>query len=282
MIPSLSSPEAVRDWLRAQAGDPLFDGLRVTDTGAVAGRFLRCEVTTAAQPVVGADHRRAVATHALARIHAPSGGLLAPWNLFALAARADELVQLDRRCRMVHVLNHFTAPGPARPLLLNVHARLIDAVAADHGRVFRAALAALSISPARITIVLPPLAAADVDRQAQAIAAYRRHGFAVGLCADSPATALALLARVPVDLARIDARRITDPGWLASVEAMRRRGIAVLAARIEREAQRQQAIAAGAALLQGWLIGEPQLNSSLRADAGLAATGAALRRALAA
>lgn len=250
---------AIRHYIDTLARDPLRDDLRVTPSGRVVGRFLRCEIDSAFQPIaqLGDAAPRFTAFHALARVHADSGAELSPWNLFSRAATDDELVLLDRRCRVVHTLNFFSTAAPDAELLLNVHPRLLSAVATDHGHAFRRVLDSLEIPAARVVIVLPALPADHLDLISHVLASYRLHGFRVAVTLTAPALLDALFARLRADLVRVDAHLLARSGWQAAIAAARNAGSEVLATRVEDEAQRRLAQVAGATHWQGWLLARP-------------------------
>ena len=68
-----------------------------------------------------------------------------------MAADDASLVSLDRLSRLVHAINYFAADGD-RKLVLNVHNRLLAAVADDHGAAFRRALQSLGLPLDRFVI----------------------------------------------------------------------------------------------------------------------------------
>lgn len=250
---------AVRTYLASIARDPLREDLRVTDSGRVVGRFRRCEIDSAFQavlPIGGEVGSEPTAFQALARVHGESGGELSPWNLFAQAASDDDLVVLDRRCRVVHTLNYFSA-ARAAVLLLNVHERLLTAVELDHGRTFQRVLASLGITQRNVAIVLPPLTEASLDRQAEVVASYRLNGFRVAATADSAALLQVLSTRIPVDIVRVDARHLNQRGWRDVLPALAAGGAEIHATRIDDEAKLTDARAAGATHGQGWLLATP-------------------------
>ena len=116
---------AVRAYIRNLARDPLRDDLRITAEGRVVGRFLRSEIDSAFQPIArlgpSTDEPTVVAVQALVRARGETGVDLLPSGLFSLAPNDDDLVALDRRCRVVHTLNFFAADTGETDLLLSVH-----------------------------------------------------------------------------------------------------------------------------------------------------------------
>lgn len=248
-------------YLESLARDPLRDDLRLVDARHVVGRFLRCEIDSAFQPIARLGDEGGepefTASQALARVHAEGGGELSPWSLFALAASDDDLVLLDRRCRVVHTLNFFASETSDRRLLLNVHERLLSAVAVDHGRAFRRVLDGLGIASDRVVITLPRLVESEINRQCNALASYRINGFRVAVTVDEPAQLRSLLARIRVDAVRIESRHLAHPGWRDTIAAATAAGAEVHATRVEDEALRLQALALGATHWQGWHLAQP-------------------------
>lgn len=258
---------AIRAYIAALARDPLGEDLKVTEDGRVIGRFLRAQIASTFQPI--APIRGALAdlsaVQALARVHGEGGAELSPWNLFAQAASGDELVLLDRRCRIVHTLNFFALDALAEiesiDLLLNVHARLLSVVTTDHGRAFRRALDSLAVPARRFVIVLPTVEPTTLDLQCQVLASYRLNGFRVAASADRPDLAQALFARQPADVLRVQARDVRDDdAWRAAFKAARDAGAQVHVTRVEREPERQRAERLGATHWQGWLLAPAAAN----------------------
>jgi EAL domain-containing protein (putative c-di-GMP-specific phosphodiesterase class I) len=251
----------VQTYIDSLRGDTERDDLRVTKEGRVLGRFVRCEIESAFQPIARLEREgggRMTAVQALARVHADNGGTaLSPWNMFTLAANDDDLVLLDRRCRVVHTLNFFAADPSGIDLLLNVHERLLAAVATEHGRAYRRVLDGLSIPPSRVVIVLPTLSAASLDLQCQVLASYRLNGFRVAVCVKEPQLLQQLTARIPADIVRIDAAQLVVPGWRAAIDSARSHGAEAHVTSVETEQGRQDALAANATHWQGWLLARP-------------------------
>lgn len=251
----------LHSYLANLATEPLRDDLRLVDARHVVGRFLRCEIDSVFQPIARLGDAGAqpefTASQALARVHAEGGGELSPWRLFALAASDDDLVLLDRRCRVVHTLNFFASETGDRRLLLSVHERLLSAVAVDHGRAFRRVLDGLGIASDRVVITLPRRAEPEINRQCNALASYRLNGFRVAVTVDEPAQLRSLLARIRVDAVRIEARHLARPGWRDTIAAATAADAEVHATRVEDEAHRLQALALGATHWQGWHLAQP-------------------------
>lgn len=261
--------QALRAYMENLARDRLRDDLRVTETGRVVGSFMRCEIGSAFQPVARLADAMVTGVQALARVHAEDGALQYPWNLFSQAASGDDLVLLDRRCRIVHALNFFRVSAeavPALDLLLSVHPRLMTVVSADHGRAFRRVLDSLQIASRQVAIVLPPVAPDTLDIQCQVAASYRLNGFRVAVSGEQPAPLQALLARQPADMVRLDAHRL-GAAWHPVLALAQDSGAEVHATRVEDAAQRVRALQLGATHWQGWHLAHPALDPPTQAQA---------------
>lgn len=179
-------------------------------SGRVQGQFFHSSLTSLFEPVwqLAADGTLALAGHeALMRTWTRDGDLgLNPWKLFSLASDDSTLVELDRLCRLVHTLNYF-ARTDARRLVVNVHGRLLAAVAADHGKAFHRAVVALGLSPEQFVIQVPSTANDDLGLLLFVVDNYRRNGFAVAVQASDPAEAGALLVHAKPAYLKLDARR---------------------------------------------------------------------------
>ena len=220
--------------------------------GQVTAQFFQSRLTSAFQPVVRASDRGTIGHHALLRVFDEGGEPVAPWGVFAQAARDAMLVQLDRLTRTVHALNYFPRRADGT-LFLNVEPRLLKIVADGHGAYFELILGILEIDPRRVAIVLP---AAILDEPAtfvRAAISYRMRGYRVvaqmrpDIEADLEQVFLAEPHFISLDVpaaGHVDAAR-------RSVEALARRGIHAIARHVEDEAGAKAAVAARFQYLQG-------------------------------
>lgn len=227
--------------------------------GQVTAQFFASRLTSAFHPVVRAAGGVA-GHHALLRVFDERGEAVAPWGVFAQAARDATLVQLDRLARTVHALNYFPREDPRRLLFLNVEERLLRIVADNHGAYFELILRELGIAPRRVAIMLPAGVLDDPVTFVRAAIAYRLRGYRVVTQLRSLAETdiehivLADPDDVAVDVPRAGTGSRLD-AWIAAsvpaIAALRRRGIHAIACRIEDEAQARAARDAGFDFLHG-------------------------------
>ena len=227
-------------------------------SGRVQGQFFHSSLTSLFEPVwqLAADGTLALAGHeALMRTWTRDGDLgLNPWKLFSLASDDSTLVELDRLCRLVHTLNYFARTDAWR-LVVNVHGRLLAAVAADHGKAFHRAVVALGLSPEQFVIQVPSTANDDLGLLLFVVDNYRRNGFAVAVQASDPAEAGALLVHAKPAYLKLDARRDWVTRHVVSLaESARELGITLTLRRCERPSDLELARAAGITHVQGSVL----------------------------
>ncbi|MCA3186586.1 MULTISPECIES: EAL domain-containing protein [unclassified Cupriavidus] len=219
--------------------------------GQVQGQYFNCSLTSAFDPLVTLSDREVVAHEGSIRTYADDGVGLAAWKLFAMAADDVSLVSLDRLSRLVHAMNYFAAHGEHK-LVLNVHNRLLAAVADDHGAAFRRALESLGLPVDRFVIQVPASANDDLPLLLHVVGNYRRNGFAVSLQASDPAEAGALMAHALPDWLKLDMRRIWTDRQLAGLRASADgAGVTLIGRRLQNDEVVERLQNAGIALGQG-------------------------------
>ncbi|AKZ26624.1 diguanylate phosphodiesterase [Ralstonia solanacearum] len=226
--------------------------------GRVQGQFFHCALTSLFEPVWRLDEAGALIPdghEALMRTWTRHGeGGLNPWKMFSLASDDTTLVELDRLCRLVHTLNYFVRTD-ARRLVVNVHGRLLAAVAADHGKAFHRAVTALGLAPGQFVIQVPSTANDDLGLLLFVVDNYRRNGFAVAVQASDPAEAGALMVHARPAFLKLDARR----GWQARhvaglADSARELGVTLALRWCERPEDLDLARAAGIRYVQGSVL----------------------------
>jgi hypothetical protein len=254
----------------AQVADPGYE-LFMGPSGRVVGRLGGAQLSSRFAPLRDADGR----LHAVAALpeatDPATGQPLAPEAVYAPSLSDEELVALDRRARLVHLLNFFgqfaeDVPAPVRACVLHltVHPRLPTAVSADHGRAFRRVADSFGVPLSRLALVLPTLPEGREDLLANVLASYRLNGFSAQFSPTSRTQARRLLGRIGPDGMRIDAGTLAGSDEQAEADArdlartlrgLRPGGIPLVATGVDSAVVRTRAIAAGATLLQGEAAG---------------------------
>lgn len=227
----------------------LLDGRRVA--GKCAGTLITSALQTLRDPLSG----QVLAHEALARSFSSVGVRLSPQALFAEATGEQHLVELDRLCRTVHALNYRVC-GPGQTggkLVLNVHERLLHAVASGHGTFFREIVELIDLPPANVIIDIPLLKTSDVCWVGRVLESYRCAGFGVAIEAFSAAQAKLFAWLLRPDWLRLPAALIVA-GNVAELQAF---GSKVVATHVETPALHAHCLLAGVDLAQGFHYDRP-------------------------
>lgn len=194
---------------------------------------------------------------------------LATEDAFALAGDPDSVVRFDRLCRTLHALNFLAQRRHAGGYLyLNVHPRHLLAVPCQHGLIFEAILKRCGLGPEDTVLELDAARVNDDARLLEAITAYRQRGYRIALDRFGRETCdctrlevlrpdIVKLHRELPALAVGQDREASDdyPRLVAAAHAI---GAIAVAQGIETPAELEYVRAAGADLVQGFLLGVPQ------------------------
>lgn len=100
--------------------------------------------------------------------------------VFVLPSDDEEFVYLDRLVRTLHALNYLTKPIRGN-LLLQVHARHVLSVPADHGLAFEEILRPCGLFPEQITLEIATDGIEDSAHLIRAVTSYRSRGYAIAI-----------------------------------------------------------------------------------------------------
>jgi EAL domain-containing protein (putative c-di-GMP-specific phosphodiesterase class I) len=252
-------PSSVPSFLEQLARHPETDKRLWLDTEQrVVGKFLRCQLASVFQPIIDLNEQTSVAREAFVRSWHQTESRLSPWSLFASAAHDDDVVELDRLCRTVHLLNHFSGLHANESLIVNVHDRLLAAVAGDHGRSFRRVLDALAIPPSRVIIETPESVCLDRGLLAFVVANYRLNGFRISVSVGRVSDVQEALGIVRPDYLKVDGRRITSTAEAAHILALAEANcVRTIIQRVETHEQLNTLREAGITLVQGFALAAP-------------------------
>lgn len=221
---------------RLPQGQREIDKLWMDDEGRVQGQFFNCSLTSQFQPVCSLEGRLC-AFDARSHSYSKENSGLSVWRILNNAASDDESIELDRLCRILHVLNFFRqAEHFDGALLIGVHERLLAAVSSNHGAVFRRILDGLELPIDRILLQLPHANPNHHWLTGFVIENYRRNGFKVATRAASAIEAAQQLMQFQPDLIRVDSRASGDVQALSEViEHADALGTTLLFASVDRE-----------------------------------------------
>jgi diguanylate cyclase (GGDEF)-like protein/PAS domain S-box-containing protein len=251
---------------RAVSGDAVLVPDDAFDPAAAGGALERvlaeAAITALYQPIVDLASGETLGYEALAR--GPEGSPLhRPDRLFAAAAAADRVVELDWACRLAAVRGALEAGlGRTSSLFINCEPAAIGAPCpAEHVALWERAQHELDL-------VLEITERAVTARPAELVrvvgdARSAGHGIALD-DVGADVRSLALLPLVEPDIIKLDLRLVqdrpsTDQAAIVSAVASERErtGAQVLAEGIENDEHVQIARSLGATLVQGWHFGRP-------------------------
>lgn len=204
--------------------------------GRIQGQFFNCALTSQFQPVLDLEGQvQGFDAHTHSYSKQDQG--LSVWRLLNNAASDKESIELDRLCRILHVLNFFRQAGNEQgSLLIGVHERLLAAVSSNHGAVFRRILDGLELPVDRILLQLPQASPDRLWMIGFVVDNYRRNGFKIATHAASADEAARQLEQLRPDLIRIDVHAAGNVERLAYViEHADALGSTLLFSRVDRE-----------------------------------------------
>jgi EAL domain-containing protein (putative c-di-GMP-specific phosphodiesterase class I) len=240
--------------------------------GRVVGKLHGSYISSIFQPWRRPQDGAVVSHEAYARSHSKNGEDISPWQLFAEAEVDHQLVTLDRLCRTVHALNYFGSdnlgsgglpgiPGlPGLPLVLNVDARLLQAVPDRHGEFFGKVLGLLGVAAERIVIDIRTAQTFDLTRLRRVIANYRQHGFHVAVNAEGVIHARSLANLLEPDILMLEADVFPAAALATLTATLAQNDVRIAVKRIETPAQLAAAKDAGVHWVKGFLLDRPSFT----------------------
>lgn len=235
--------------------------------GQVEGRFGELHLSSVFRKIRSAlDPTLTVGLHAYLRMYAENENPAAALDEFAAAQYTPAVINLDRLCRTVHLLNFMRrAQGGDASLFLPVNPNYVLMLKKNHGAYFEDILARCGIPPGWVVISVS-LGLADrgkVESLAQGLGNYRAKGYRVAVHShrkpsfESAELDLALKARpdyliLPHGLG--PSRAHAEEPWSklrSAIAVARGAEVQVIVEGIDTAAQAGLSVEAGASLVQG-------------------------------
>lgn len=266
-----SFPDVLQHWI-ASHGDPLNGGWsRVewvkSEARTLIARTLGLTLGSVFQPLYDRDGQ--LAGHEALLRSSARGRAVAPPRAFSIATLQGELVNFDRLCRTLHLVNYLHAATERAPLFLNVHPAHLLEISERHGSFFRHIRELLGAQTLPITLEVTEenISAAQTGILRNAIHNYRQQGFKIAV--DDFGAGSANIDRIwhlEPDYVKLDrhfiVRAETDSRARRAlpkvIELMHELGSTVVVEGIENATQYQLAHDAGADIVQGFWLGRPE------------------------
>lgn len=236
--------------------------LKRDEKGWISGQFYQCELTSVFQPVWGIDQGITLGHAAYVRSKAHGQVALWPWQVFALASKDEQLIDLDRLCRAIHALNYyFNNTSKANTVLfVDVHPRLLESVKDDHGRAFENFLDLIGVRTSQVVIEIPAIVNRNWKLLQHVITNYRSRGYRIAAnYTGNRIDWMTELGSLYPDFVRIEAGDLQRHEAVAAlINTIHSYGGSLLVRDVETPAHLSAAIRAKADYLQGNFIGKPQ------------------------
>ena len=176
---------------------------------------------------------------------------ISPEAVFVLPTDDAEFVYLDRLVRTLHALNYLTRPTRGN-LLLQVHARHVMSVPADHGLAFEEILRPCGLFPEQITLEIDIEGVDDIPHLIKAVASYRSRGYGIAISHFGRRRLdFGILRELRPDIIKLDGLLLSSARPLQRIiEALRKLPAQVLIEGIDTAAMRKGAQVGNIDLLQ--------------------------------
>jgi EAL domain-containing protein (putative c-di-GMP-specific phosphodiesterase class I) len=202
---------ALHQYLARLAASPQDTTMWLDDQGRAHGRYFNSTLTSAFQPIRIPEEHRIVGIQAFVHSHSTAEDGMSLWKLLDTVATDVQSIELDRLCRLLHVINFYRQPDMADvDLYLSIHPRLLAAVDSNHGMSFRHVLDVLDLPHRKIVLQLPPSEARQAWLLNYVADNYRRNAFRLALNVVDAKQGLAMLDEIRPDVIKVDARDLND------------------------------------------------------------------------
>ncbi|HWO99576.1 MAG TPA: EAL domain-containing protein [Methylococcus sp.] len=202
--------------------------------GRVAGRFGEVSLTSEFQPIRLAGALSVIIGQDAILKAIRANTLETPTEqVFAGTADGAPIVNLDRFCRTLHMLNFLPLAHDNGSLFLHVHPRHILGVRRDHGAYFEDVIFRCGLSPRRvvITVRITPVYDRQLVRLLEGLRNYRDHGYGTALQFDENSDhafleryCIEFLYRFTPDFVRLDTAFFTrlrsHPEWGRRIQSL--------------------------------------------------------------
>lgn len=182
-------------------------------SGQVEGHFGELRLATEFQPIYRAgasDHT--IGHDAVLQAFQSDARLATAVRVFH-DADVGSIINLDRLCRTIHMLNYLPSAHEENYLFLQVHPRHVLGIKRDHGAYFEEVIFRCGLQPRRVVITVPvtPLYDRQLKMLLEGLKNYQDRGYATAIKFDDKANdqfleryCIEFLYRVTPDFVRLD------------------------------------------------------------------------------
>ena len=187
--------------------------------GQVESRFGDLRLATEFHPIRRADNPELIFGHdATLQAFEPETSQATAARVFH-AADVGSIINLDRLCRTIHMLNYLPVAHEEGHLFLHVHPRHVLGVKRDHGAYFEEVIFRCGLSPRRVVITVPvtPLYDRQLTSLFEGLKNYQQRGYGTAIKFDNQANeafleryCIEFLYRMTPDFVRLDGGFFSD------------------------------------------------------------------------
>lgn len=235
--------------------------------------FKNYTLSTALQPIYSLSHERVIAYEALLRGKTAKEAV-SPWEIISSADGFEQMVQLDRLCRAVHLHNFQCHIDDNSWLFLNIHPQVVSN-GRRYGSFFQELLDSVGIAPERIVVEILEHAIDDEALMDETVRYYREMGCLIAL--DDFGTGHSNFERIlrfRPDIVKLDTTMIRHAGdnvitrrILPNLIAMlHEAGSLVLMEGIETQEEALIALESNVDFVQGFYFAKPAPPHRMQAD----------------
>jgi EAL domain-containing protein (putative c-di-GMP-specific phosphodiesterase class I) len=201
----------LQQYLARLGASPQDTTMWLDQQGRAHGRYFNSTLTSAFQPIRVPQENRIVGVQGFIRSHSSSDDGLSIWKLLDTVATDAQSIELDRLCRLLHVINFYRQPEMADvDLYVSVHPRLLAAVDSNHGMSFRHVLDVLDVPHQRIVLQLPAIETRQAWLLNYVADNYRRNAFRLAVNVADAREGRLLLQEIRPDVIKVDSRELLD------------------------------------------------------------------------
>lgn len=252
--------------------------LEYSDGNWITGDFYNCRLSSVFQPVFSPIKGKIIGHGAYIRSESNGEIALSPWQVFAMASKDTQLVELSHLCRAVHALNYFHKAAKRDSLFIDLHPNILESAQDDHGRMFENFLSLIGASTSRVVVEIPPVVNRNWKLLRRVIYNYRSRGYQIAANYNGSSndwmTELGYLYPDIVSIQADDLLRHKNANLL--MDSIHRFGSVLLVRNIKTSEHFANALHAGADYLQGIYLAKaeraikttipPQLSEKFNAE----------------
>jgi EAL domain-containing protein (putative c-di-GMP-specific phosphodiesterase class I) len=235
------------------------------DSSAIFRPYHDSMLTSHFQPIYSIAHRRAIGYEGLVRAKLPNGSPQSPAELFALPDNGQEMLELDRLCRTLHIENFTRQHSSHEWLFINLNGQSLISEQPDIGFTQRL-INTSGLPPHRLVIEILENEIHDLARLQHFIDYFRQLGCLIAI--DDFGAGHSNFDRIwqlEPDIVKIDRNLVRQAGLSKRVERilsgiialLHEAGSLVVLEGIETELEANVAIAANADMMQGFYFARP-------------------------